>query len=381
VRVVWVSHGIVARGGAELAIVEAKKALEPLGVDVQIVAPEARRRDVVSLTDDPGVVTVRYGWWAWDRRLPLLRQVRDALVVGPREAAAVLRFVRLFRRLEPDVVVTNTVTIPAAAVAARVLGIPHVWYLHEFGQVDHDLALVLGTRGTRAAVRALSSHVIVNSEAVRRHYFPDGDGAAPAVIPYSVEVEAAAPTARIEPTAPLTLVNVGNLKATKGQEDAVRAIAILRARGIDAQLRLVGAEYDDYGARLRALVAAAGVEDRVSFLGFQPDPFVEVAAADVVIVCSRNEAFGRATVEAMKLGKAVVAAAAAGTAELVRDGENGLLYPPGDTEALADCLERLHADRRLIETLGDNARTWATETFTRSRYGDALRAVLEAAAS
>jgi glycosyltransferase involved in cell wall biosynthesis len=124
-----------------------------------------------------------------------------------------------------------------------------------------------------------------------------------------------------------------------------------------------------------------GVEERLELVGFSDDPGQELVAADVALTCSRLEAFGRATVEAMKLGRPVVAAASGGTLELVRDGWNGLLYAPGDAEALAERIERLHRDRDLLRELGENARAWAGETFTRGRYAAGLLEAFEDARS
>jgi glycosyltransferase involved in cell wall biosynthesis len=110
----------------------------------------------------------------------------------------------------------------------------------------------------------------------------------------------------------------------------------------------------------------------VRFTPFTPDPLARLGDADVALMCSSSEAFGRVTVEAMKLGRPVIGADAAGTAELVRDGWNGLLYPAGDPAALAVCIERLHGDRPFLRALGAQAREWSCATFTPARYGDGL---------
>jgi glycosyltransferase involved in cell wall biosynthesis len=119
------------------------------------------------------------------------------------------------------------------------------------------------------------------------------------------------------------------------------------------------------------------VDDRIELVGFTDDPTESVLTSHVALTCSRMEAFGRATVEAMKLGRPVVGAASGGTLELVRDGWNGLLYTPGDTAALAGRIERLDRDRALLRELAANARSWAAATFTTQRFTDALATVFE----
>ena len=93
-----------------------------------------------------------------------------------------------------------------------------------------------------------------------------------------------------------------------------------------------------------------------------------IRAADVVLMCSRFESFGRVTVEAMLAGKPVIGAASGGTAELIQDGETGLLYEPGNHDELAMKIEYLfeHPEKRL--QLGAAARVWATGRFAQQRY-------------
>ena len=134
-----------------------------------------------------------------------------------------------------------------------------------------------------------------------------------------------------------------------------------------------------YSEELHALAGTEGVGDLISITGFRPDPAEEVIQADVALTCSRLEAFGRTTVEAMKLGKAVIGARSAGTAELIRDGETGFTYTPGDAVELASKIELFARDRSLAPALGANAKNWAGRTFTADRYASELMEVFQEA--
>jgi glycosyltransferase involved in cell wall biosynthesis len=83
----------------------------------------------------------------------------------------------------------------------------------------------------------------------------------------------------------------------------------------------------------------------------------------------------------MKLGLPVVGAAAGATPELVRDGWNGLLYEPGDAEALSESVKRLYNDRTECVAMGRRGRDWAMQTFNRRVYGSELEDALETAAA
>jgi len=113
-------------------------------------------------------------------------------------------------------------------------------------------------------------------------------------------------------------------------------------------------------ARARSL----DLEGDVVITGLQPDVRPYVAACDVVVLCSDAvETFSLAALEAMALGKPVVHSDIGGAAEMIRPGENGFLFPVGDTEALVDRLARL-SDRAGRERMGRKARETIEARFS-----------------
>jgi glycosyltransferase involved in cell wall biosynthesis len=358
-RIAWVSHSSAA-GGAELALVEGVRALVDRGQEVDVAVPEAG--PLVMLLRDAGarVLVARYPLWVsggrW--RTPTHRVRRVAGTVAGAGALA-----RVLARRRPDAIVTNTLAVGSPALTARWLGVPHVWYVHEFGREDHGLHFDLPCGAAHRLMRHLSTEVIVDSQAVGRAVREWADPARVHVVAYAVDV----PSLPCRPPGDgvtLRLALIGRRAPGKRQEDAIRAVGMLAARGVDVSLELVD---------------AGGAAGRVRFTAFTPDRFARLGDADVALMCSSSEAFGRVTVEAMKLGRPVVGADAGGTAELVRDGWNGLLYPPGDSQALALRIERLHRDRPLLRDLGARAQEWSRATFTSERYADGLLASLRRA--
>jgi glycosyltransferase involved in cell wall biosynthesis len=115
---------------------------------------------------------------------------------------------------------------------------------------------------------------------------------------------------------------------------------------------LIAGEGDERPAIERD-VAELGLDDRVRLLGAQPRArVVELfAAADASILSSSWENFPHTVVEALAAGTPVLATATGGVAEVVHDGENGLLVPVGDTRALADAVRRFFGDAELRDRL------------------------------
>jgi len=361
-KLVLASHTTTI-GGAELVLLELVAGLVARGVTADVVLPD--RGVLGHRLEAAGARTwsVPYQWWAARRRSRAAAVRRSA-----RNIVAAYSILILLRRLRPDVVLSNTLTIPSAAVAAKVLRIPHVWYLHEFGEKDHGLSFDLGFGWSVRLVDRMSARVIVNSHAIFdefSRYIPSGK----LRIAYcGVDVPDGLPRLSPPPERPFRLVLVGIKTPSKGQEDAIRAVGLLRAQKRDVRLALVGHASRDYALYLGRLARDLRADDVIDFVDFTEDPYHYFQHSHVALMCSRSEAFGRVTVEAMKLGLPVIGANSGGTRELIRDGGNGLLYSYGDPAGLAERIDRLYWDRELRERLGSNAREWARATFSVTRH-------------
>jgi glycosyltransferase involved in cell wall biosynthesis len=158
-------------------------------------------------------------------------------------------------------------------------------------------------------------------------------------------------SAERDPGAPL-LVCVGRLSHQKGQDVAIRALALLRDR--DARLRFVGAESGEgERVRLKALAESLGVADRIEWRGAVDDTAPEYRAADVVVTPSRWDGLSLALLEAMASGATIVASDVSGSESL---GDAGVIVPPDDPQALADEIDSLLEDEPRRRRLGEAAR-------------------------
>jgi glycosyltransferase involved in cell wall biosynthesis len=133
------------------------------------------------------------------------------------------------------------------------------------------------------------------------------------------------------------------------------------------RLLLIGKDLERGGAFQAELEREAerlGVRERVLFTGHRDDARALLAEADVVALPSWTEGLPLAVLEAMTQARPVVATLVGGTAEVVVDGETGLLVPPRDPEALAQAIERLLADPTLRRRLGEAGRRRVEERFS-----------------
>ena len=371
-KVCIVSHSSDTRG-AERMLLQMVDGLNVKGVECSVLLPgDGPLKDELSIRQVPYAI-FPYRWWAASGP-NLWRRLKDIARMH-----VLPRVVSQLRRWDVNVVLTNTSVVPVGAMAACVLRRPHVWYVHEFGREDHNLSFSLGFRWTSKLIGRLSTLIIVNSRAVEKYYSRYIPSEKIRMIYCGVESASSRHVhckSHSDYRLP-QLVLVGSYHPGKGQRVAIRAIKQLMEHQLRAKLVLIGSASDPgYLSELKAAVSEDHLDEFVSFVGYMDDPAPIVAEADVVLTCSRSEAFGLATVEGMKLGKPVVGARAGATPELIKDGFNGFLYTLDDPSDLAAKIRCLLENPDLAKRMGENGRRWADETFSAEKYANAILQVL-----
>lgn len=164
---------------------------------------------------------------------------------------------------------------------------------------------------------------------------------------------------------------VGRLEEIKGPH--VLLEAFVRAVGQRPGARLVFVGDGSLRGALESTVRAKGLAGRVSFTGTRPDIPCVMGGLDILVLPSLSEGLPFALLEGMAAGQAVAASAVGRIPGIVRNGENGLLLPPGDSGALAEALVDLLADDGLRRRLGREARLVVAERYDRRRMIEAYR--------
>jgi glycosyltransferase involved in cell wall biosynthesis len=190
-----------------------------------------------------------------------------------------------------------------------------------------------------------------------------------AVIPNGVELSHCVPG---EPGSRFdvpTLLYLGRLKRYKRVDLPIRAVAALRAEGVEA--RMVVAGTGDHAPELQALARELDVEDRVEFAGFvsEEDKIRLFQKAWVHLLTSPKEGWGITNLEAAACGTPTVASDSPGLRDSVVHGETGFLVPHDDLAALTARVRELIENEPLREELGRNARRFA-ERFTWDRAAE-----------
>ncbi|MGO8864797.1 MAG: glycosyltransferase family 4 protein [Acidimicrobiales bacterium] len=381
-RVVILGHTAQLSGG-ELAIQRAMSALT--GVQMHVIL--AQDGPLVPLLERAGasVEVLPMGEGSRNLRKGRVRPTRLPIVAYAQSVTYVLRLARRLARVRPDLVHTNTLKAALyGGLAARLAGVPCVWHVRD--RIADDYLPSAAVQVVCAAARVLPTGIIANSRTTLASLrLPAGGpgkgsfGRVTAVIPSPVVVPLTARTPLSSTGESFRVAMVGRLAPWKGQDVFLQAFAQAFPEGEEVAV-LVGAALfgeDDYERQLRELVSELGIEKRVEFRGFRSEVFEELARVDALVHASIiPEPFGQVVLEGMAAGLPVVAAGAGGPAEIIVEGETGLLYPPGDVDALASLLRRLADNPELCRDLGNRGRA-AAIAYGPDGVAEQIRSVYE----
>jgi glycosyltransferase involved in cell wall biosynthesis len=294
----------------------------------------------------------------------------DLIPLTPRtelDLSAAWRLSRIVRRLAPDVIHAHDPHGIAVAALALSLGAPTPPpALVATRRVDFHLTRNSFSRWKHRRVDCF----IAASEAIRQMLIADGVPADRTVTVHEgidVEHVAAVPPVSVHEAfwlprhAPL-VGNVAALVPHKGQRYLVEAAQLVVRLIPDARFVIFGE--GELREHLEHLVREHHLEKHVLLPGFRADVLGYIKSFDVFAMSSVTEGLGTSLLDAMACARPIVATRTGGIPEVVEDGENGLLVPPRDRQALADALVRLLSDPALRDRLGAAGLTRVRARFT-----------------
>jgi glycosyltransferase involved in cell wall biosynthesis len=344
-RIVYVINSLDL-GGAEGHVLRVAQGLQRKGWDTTIFCL-SRRGALIDAAESSGIKVSG----------PLSHASSSVRMIW-----AVVPLLRYLRQTRPNVVATYlTASDVVGSVAARLMGADRVVtsrrYLHSYRGLKRSLYRL----GMFVSDRC-SDHVIAVSDAVRLQAI--AEGTVPTKIT-RVHNAVCVPSVRGRvagslPGSPV-IGTVGHLHPDKGYDQLIEIVPAVLDRFPHAQFVVVG----EGGQRteLERRVWELGIQSNVTFLGERRDVPLLLREFDIFVFPSLREGMPNALLEAMAAGLPVVASGVGGILEVVRDGENGIVVPPGSPEALVAALLRLWSDQGLRERLGGQAYRSVVDNF------------------
>jgi glycosyltransferase involved in cell wall biosynthesis len=314
------------------------------------------------------------------------KSILEMLAFAGRSLWCGLKLASVIRKKRIDLIYINGPRcLPAGVLASILTGRPAVFHLHltlcrkpEVALVAHlarRVARVISC--SRAAAQPLVDADPRLASKIQIFNNPVIDRSRPTA---GVPMEAKSPTQ-------FTLGMVGRITETKGQERLLNAVGALPAALRDKiRVMFVGAPAPGnladlaYSRRLRRRGAQVDLPHEVLWTGYQEDPTPFYASMDALVqpsAANAGEAMPLAVLEALREGIPVIASRTGGIPEVVQDGENGLLVPPGDESALTRALQRFIEDYTLRARLREGARVTLTQQFSVEDFRLRIRALIE----
>ena len=270
------------------------------------------------------------------------------------------------RRIGAAFVHSNTVRASAyAALASRLARLPFVWHMRDFWLSEAEPKSKWADRIGKLLLSRMAAAVIANSNAVAE-YLPSSSNAL--VLHNGIDLShfdarkifakgraVLCQEAGFHPAAPIVGM-VGRVRPTKGQDSFLYMAGKIAETVPDCRFLVVGGDPfrvgDGYEARLTALCSQLGLDDRVLWTGQLADVRPALEAMDIFVHPGAPEPFGLVNIEAMAMGKPVVAFGHGALPEIVAHNETGILVPPGDVGALTESVSRLLGNAPLCQSMG-----------------------------
>lgn len=258
-------------------------------------------------------------------------------------------------------------TLLVAAIVSLLTGVRLVYHVHSPTSRDttHRWRNGINALIERLCL-ALTSALITVSHSLKGHVCSQGvPGRKTSVVHNGVPCRKTRPAPRCRPTE-WTIGTVALFRPRKGLELLLDSLAQVRAAGLPVRLRAVGGfETPEYERQIKIQCAALGLTDAVDWTGFTRDVDAELAQIDLFVLPSLfGEGLPMVVLEAMAAGVPVLATRVEGIPEAIRDGDDGLIVPPGDAPALAAAISRVVRGAVDSKALAANARRRQVEQFS-----------------
>lgn len=263
-----------------------------------------------------------------------------------------------------DIVYTNTRLPYVGAEIAKLLKIPHVCHVREYG-----LPQPLWGCWTYQKMYDMSDKIICISDALHADFAKNVSDDKLVTIHNAIEPSYTTEPGLKKNKKTFDLIHTGRLVPDKGHTDSIGALDILKKKGYtDIVLHIVGSSPPNghlnwYSKKLNEYIAERNLEDNVVLHGEVDNMGSIRSDMDIELVCSIFETFGRVTVEGMRAGLLVIGSNTGATPEIIEDMNTGVLYEQGNCQDLADKIEYMYLNRQTMTEIARRGSEYSKTHF------------------
>ena len=365
-KILFVSHEFLI-GGSTMSLISLIQGLQKCSdIEIQVLIPQKKeglaKKEFSKRKINYKTMLYRRNFKRISEKYGLKLCIFDIL-----NNIATFKLCKYIKKEKIDIVCSNSTGVDVGARAALLAKVPHIYYVREFMEEDHGCEF-RNKKRMRNLLEA-SEYVIFISKAIQEKYtqlyrlnkytmFFDGFILDDYIIPNHAILQ----------SDKLNIIQIGALSDGKGAMNSLRTIKHLRDIGINnIHLEFVGNGIPEYEDAMKQYIQNNRLEQFAVISGYSDNVKDRIALNDVLLMNSRAEGFGRVTIEGMLGGLLVIGRNSAGTAEIIKNGQNGLLFD--NDEELLNILMNVCKNKESYSSIAQNGHQWAVVNFSYKDVG------------
>lgn len=319
------------------------------------------------------VYTLKCPWWMYSGNNIANRILLLSYCIL-REIVIVPRLLTILKKEKIDIVYTNTIVNFSGALSAKIAKKPHVWHIREIIINNPDLKSLLPLKFLFKLIVNMSVKIIANSNSTANQFHIHNLGTIISVVYNGIDINkfnCVSSISDIDDSIKQTdwlICVIGSLQRRKAQDDAIKAIRILKNKIPNIKLLLIGDGNKHFKKCITELIENLGVGNNISLLGYRKDVPQILQHCHILIVPSWNEPFGRVIIEAMAAGIPVIGVNNGGVKEIISDGITGYLIPSRNPKKIAEKIWFLYQHPSLAKKMGEAGMRSVEENYTIDQY-------------
>lgn len=329
--------------GANLSLIDLIKEIKD---NIKIIVIIPRIGDLSEELDKIGItyIVLNYGTWVYQKNEKWYKKITKMIL----NFLAEYRFSNILRQNNIDIVHYNSTVVGLGAKTCKKKSIPYIYHLREraktvfglnFFNEEHSLDLISNAN----LVIGISSSISTYYEKILDRKVELVYNGLP------IENEISLNKRQFKKTG---ILMIGAISPDKGQIDAIKAIKVIKESIPNILLTLVGkVSSTSYFNKLESFIRENQLQKNINIIGFSKEIKKIREEYDFVFVCSKNEAFGRVTIEAMKSGQIVFGANTGGTKEIINNEIDGYLYESENPNDLANKFLEVYDNPELLKNI------------------------------